>query len=221
MGIDIGKSLSKPVDLLQENYGLFIPALLPFIISLIGGIAFRGSIFGMHSIGMAGMGAMIGLAGLLALISFIAALIAQGAIVDMAYKQIKGGSPGYMEGINAALGKLGSLIIATIIIAVGTFIGFILLVIPGLIWLLLVAFTIPIIIIENMDGIEAIKESINIVKENLGDVLVFLIVLIIIVAIVTMILSLIPYVGGAIASLITTPYTAIALTVAYLDLKGE
>ncbi len=221
MGIDIGKSLTKPMEMLQENYNLFIPAILPFIVSLIGGIALGGSMFRMSFGGIGAMGRLMGLAGVVGLISFVASLIAEGAIVDMAYKQLQGESPGYMEGINAALEKLGSLIIATIIIGIGAFIGLVLLVIPGLIWLILVAFTIPIIMLENMDGISAITESINLVKRNLGDVVVFLIVLIIIVAIVTMILSLIPYIGGAIATLITTPYMAIALTIAYLELKGE
>ncbi|GAB6102283.1 hypothetical protein JCM16138_15060 [Thermococcus atlanticus] len=218
MGIDIGKSLTEPVGMLQENYSLFVPALLPFAISLISGIAFGGSVFRMRP---AGMGALMGLAGILGLISFIASLIAAGAIVDMAHRQLTGESAGYMEGINAALSRLGSLIVATVIIGIGAFIGMMLLIIPGLIWLILVAFTIPIIMLENMDGIEAIKGSIGLVRENFGDVVVFLIALIIIVGIVTMILSLIPYVGSAVASLITTPYVAVALTLAYLDLRGE
>lgn len=221
MGMDIGKSLTEPVGMLQENYGLFIPALLPFVISLIGGIAFGGSMFRMGPRSMAGMGALIGLAGIMGLISFIASLIAAGAIVEMAHRQLKGERPGYMVGINAALSRLGSLIVATVIIALGAFIGMMLLVIPGLIWLILVAFTIPIIMLEGSDSIEAIKESIGLVRENLGDVVVFLIVLIIIVGIVTMILSLIPYIGSAVASLITTPYMAVALTLAYLDLRKE
>ncbi len=219
MGINIEKTLTKPVGMLQENYNFFVPALLPFAISLISGIAFGGTVFGMKNTGIIGMGTLMGLRGLLGLISFITALIAEGAIVDMAYKQLNGGHPGYMEGINAAVEKLGSLIIATIIIGVGAFIGLILLVIPGLIWLILVAFTIPIIMLEGADSISAIEESISLVRENLGDVIVFLIVLVIVVGIVTIILSWIPYIGSAIASLITTPYGAIALTLAYLELR--
>ncbi len=218
MGIDIGKSLTEPVGMLKENYGLFVPALLPFAINLLSGVAFGGSVFRMRP---AGMGALIGLAGIMGLISFIASLIAAGAIVDMAHRQLTGESPGYMTGINAALGRLSSLIVATVIIAIGAFIGMMLLIIPGLIWLILVAFTIPIIMLEDMDGIEAIRESISLVRGNFGDVVVFLIALIIIAGVVTMILSLIPYVGSAVASLITTPYVAVALTLAYLDLRGE
>ncbi|MBO8173673.1 MAG: hypothetical protein H0Z18_00290 [Thermococcus sp.] len=221
MGIDLGKTLSKPIELLQENYNLFIPALLPFVISLISGILVGGAILGMGMMGRGGFGTLLGLAGTLGLISFIASLIAEGAIVDMIYKQLKGEPPGYMEGINAALEKLGNLIVAAIIIAIGAFIGFILLVIPGLIWLILVAFTIPIIMLEDLDGVSAIKESISLVKENLGDVVVFLIVLIIVVAVISAVLGIIPYIGSAIATLITTPYMAAALTLAYLQLKGE
>lgn len=93
--------------------------------------------------------------------------------------------------------------------------------IPGLIWLMLVAFTLPLIMVKGLDGISAIKESINLVKDNFGDVLVYLVVLVLVVFVGTTILGFIPYIGYALATIILNPYVAISITVAYHRLTEE
>lgn len=217
MRIDIGYVLRKSVDVIQQNPMIFVPSLLPFLIGLLlglFGVSFKATSFFMHPTAL-----MLYMLGVIVLI--LVGLVAEGAIVFMTKEQIEGRKVGYMEGIDAAVQRLTNLLIASVIIAIGTFIGFMLLIIPGIIWLLLVAFSIQIVMLENLDGVEAVKRSIMLVKENFGDTLIFLLVLLIILLIISFVLGLIPVIGSALASLVTTTYSGVALTIGYLQLKSE
>lgn len=219
MPLNIGEVLKKPVEMVQERYyDIFVPALLPFAVSIVFAIAIGGSVMGMASVGMMNLGAIIGLVGIYFLAAIITSILATGAIVYMAYQEFNGVRVGYQEGINAAVRKLTPLLLASIVIAVGVAVGMMLLVIPGLVWALLTMFSIPEIMIFDRDWLDAIKGSIEIVRQNFGDVLVFAIALLLVTAIISIVVGLIPYIGGALGILITTTYAGVAITAAYLEL---
>lgn len=220
MKLDIGMVLTKSVDIIRENPAIFVPALLPFVFGLIVAALGFGAGMAMVAAPMAFSMAFVGMMLVATLLMLIVSLIAIGAIVHMTKEQLNNKKVSFNEGISAAMSKIGNLFVAAIIISIGTLIGMILLVIPALIWLLFVAFTIPIVMLENVDAVEGIKRSINLVKANLGDVLVFLIVLLIVLLVVGFVLNLIPLVGSALSALVTTTYSGVALTIAYLQLKG-
>ncbi|MDI9645761.1 MAG: hypothetical protein QFX40_03600 [Archaeoglobales archaeon] len=224
MKLDIGMVLTKSVDIIRENPAIFVPALLPFVFGLIFaalGVGAMGGMGGaMFTMPMAFSMAFVGMILVATLLMLIVSLIAVGSIVYMTKEQLNNRKVSFNEGISAAMSKIGNLFVAAIIISVGTMIGMILLVIPALIWLLFVAFTIPVVMLENVDAVEGIKRSINLVKTNLGDVVVFLIVLLIILLVVGFVLNLIPFLGSALSALVTTTYSGVALTIAYLQLKG-
>jgi uncharacterized membrane protein len=219
MSLNVAEVLKKPVEMIQEGYyDIFVPALLPFAVTIVFAIAVGGSVMGMASVGMINVGAIIGLVGVYMLAAIITSILATGAIVYMAYQEINGVRIGYQEGINAAIGKLTPLLLASIVIGVGVALGMMLLVIPGLLWALLTIFAIPEIMISNRDWLDAIKGSIDMVRQNFGDVLVFAIALLIVTAIISIVFGLIPYIGSAVAMLITTTYAGVAVTAAYLEL---
>jgi len=211
----IGYVLSKSTEIIQQNPTIFVPSSLPFFIGLILGLLGISSktLFMHPALGI------LNILGVLLLI--LVACIAEGAIVFMTKEQLEGKKVSYTEGIRVATQRLADLVVASVIIAIGAFVGLILLVIPGLVWLLLVAFSIQIVMLENLDGVEAVKRSIKLVRENFGDVFVFLLVLLIILLIVSIVLGLIPVIGSALASLVTTTYSGVALTVGYLQLRSE
>ncbi len=211
----IGYVLSKSTEIIQQNPTIFVPSSLPFFIGLILGLLGISSktLFMHPALGI------LNILGVLLLI--LVSCIAEGAIVFMTKEQLEGKKVSYTEGIGVAVQRLADLVVASVIIAIGAFVGLILLVIPGLIWLLLVAFSIQIVMLENLDGVEAVKRSIKLVKENFGDVFVFLLVLLIILLIASIVLGLIPVIGSALASLVTTTYSGVALTVGYLQLRSE
>ena len=150
----------------------------------------------------------------------LASLIAQGAIVSIAYSELKGIGVEYMQGINDAISKLAPLVVAAIVIAVLVGIGFMLLVIPGLIVGLLLMFAVQEIMISGKSAPDALSGSYNLVKANFGNVLIYAIVLLIISGVASAIIGIIPFIGNAISTILVTPYVAISLTMAYMQLTG-
>ena len=223
--INIGDALSKPIDVMQRNPGIIVPALIPAVASLIFAAIFGGAMMASMGPGY-GMNPMFipGLFGVFAVYGFvmvILGLIANGAIISIAYSELNGRSANYMEGINDAIAKLAPLLIAAIIIAIGVTVGLILLVIPGLIFALLVMFAIQEIMIDEKDATSAISSSIELVKTNFGNVLVYAVILFIVVAVVSAVIGIVPVIGNAISTLIVTPYIGISVTYAYMQLTEQ
>jgi len=225
MGIDIGNAIKKPFDLMRENYDLFVPAILPFAVSLIAGVVFFGVIgIGFFSalssvFSIITLMTLIGSFLALIIIEIIAFIVAGGAITYMVYRQLGGVKVTYKEGIDFALNRIGNLLLASLIISIGIVIGTILFVIPGLIVAFFTIFTLQEIIIANKSWDDAISGSIDIVKKNFSDVLVFAIILAIVAGLMNVVLSLIPIIGDAISVLILAPYITSAITIAYLSLN--
>jgi len=217
--INIGEALTKPIDVMKRNPGIFVPALVPAVVSLIFTAIYGAMMWDMQPV----MNPMFifGFIGLLAIYSFvmvILVLVANGAIVSIAYSELSGRSATYVDGIKDAIARLPSLLIASVIIAIGVALGLILLIIPGLIFALLVMFTIQEIMIAGKNATNAISGSIKLVKTNFGDVLVYAIILFIVVVVVSAILGTVPVVGSAISTMIVTPYMGISMTYAYMQL---
>ena len=91
-------------------------------------------------------------------------------------------------------------------------IGYIFLIIPGIILSILLIYALPLLVLRDYGGIDAIKESINLGKENFADTLVLFVIIFVLKAI-----------GGAIppAFVLIAPYTIICYTLAASSLIGE
>ena len=91
-------------------------------------------------------------------------------------------------------------------------IGYFLLIIPGIILSILLIYAFPLLVLRDYGGIDAIKESINIGKENFTDTLVLFVIIMVLNAI-----------GGQIAPAfaLTLPYGTICYAVATCSLIGE
>lgn len=72
------------------------------------------------------------------------------------------------NGINWA-----QVIVTSLLVGVGTFVGLVLCIIPGLIWIFLTSYALYFVIDRDMDAIPAIKASIDLVKNNFGVLLLF------------------------------------------------
>ncbi|MDK2892074.1 MAG: hypothetical protein PWQ49_466 [Methanohalophilus sp.] len=96
-----------------------------------------------------------------------------------------------------------------IVAAILLMIGFMLLVVPGIVIGILLIYALPLLVIKEYGGIDAIKESIEIARDNFVDTLILAIVLWVISAI-----------GGyvVVGFLITIPIVAIAETIATMRL---
>ncbi len=102
--------------------------------------------------------------------------------------------------------QFGASLIASILIGVGVFIGMMLLVLPGVLFGLAMAFTFPAIAIDNEDATGAMSASFTIVKENPAVSLVFLVIMLVLSGIGT---------ATAFGTLLTMPFTLVLMTLAY------
>jgi len=109
------------------------------------------------------------------------------------------------EGFNHFIRSWVMVIVAAILVMI----GFMLLVIPGIVIGILLIYAFPLLVIRGYGGIDAIKESIEIGRANFVDTLILAIVIWVISAI-----------GGyvVVGSLITLPLIFIALTIAAYQL---
>ena len=109
--------------------------------------------------------------------------------------------------------NLGPYVLTSIVVGIGTFIGIILCVIPGIIWLVLTAFA-PLVALDKGVGPgEAISTSIDWVKNNAGRV-----ILVLVVAYVVYVLGI---VACCVGLLVSMPVALVAITYSYRILGNE
>ncbi|MEI5675372.1 MULTISPECIES: hypothetical protein [unclassified Nocardioides] len=116
---------------------------------------------------------MIATAILIALILFASLVIGAGLIR---------GALGVTEGrpFQAAsifkLDNLGPVVVTSLLIAAGTFVGYLLCFLPGIAFAIATSYSLYFVIDKGLAPVDAIKASINLVKDNLGNALVWAIV---------------------------------------------
>jgi hypothetical protein len=126
------------------------------------------------------------------------------------------------------LRRFGSVLLVAVLVGLVVAGGFILLIIPGIIFIVFLCVSIPALVVENLRGREAMKRSWNLVSGNFWHALV----VILLAAIITGVIGgLIGALGGdnwfvrwiftAIAQVITVPFTALVTVLLYLDLRAR
>lgn len=98
---------------------------------------------------------------------------------------------------------------------------FILLVIPGIIFLVFWTFASYILLSGNDGAWESMKKSKALVKGRWWRVFGYLLLIIVIVFVVDTILGIIPFVGSIISSLVLTPFMILFFKNFWIDLKGK
>lgn len=162
------------------------------------------------------------------ILSLVGGLLVQGALVEVVRDLHEGREPGTVGTYYARTrDRLGTLLGASILYGVGVVIGFVLLIIPGLIAVARWALIVPLVVIERLGVGEAFSRSSRLVKGRTGAVLVLVIVANLITGISALAIRIafgfLPdfaavWVGGTIASAIAVPYEAHVLTVLYYRL---
>ncbi|QLQ09365.1 MAG: hypothetical protein HZY75_01940 [Nocardioidaceae bacterium] len=104
-------------------------------------------------------------------------------------------------------------IIAALLVSIVTTIGFFLCILPGLIAAFLLSFTTYFLIDQKLPAVDAMKASFNFVKDNVGQVLVFLIAMVA--------LNIIGACACGVGLLITIPVSIIAQAYAFRKLQGQ
>jgi putative effector of murein hydrolase LrgA (UPF0299 family) len=222
--LDTGRVFERIFKVYGEQFTLLIPAaLLLFIpVAIVNGLVLAG-----------------GEAWALA-ISFVVAVAAtfwyQGMVVE-AVRDILDGRRDQTIGslFGSAAPFIAPLVGAGILAGIAIAIGFVLLIVPGLILITIWAVIVPAIVIDRIGVFDSFGRSRNLVRDNGWRVFGVIIVLFLLVAVVRGVVNAVvggvsddSFVGYAVADLVVNmllvPLTAIAATVVYVELrriKGE
>ncbi|MFC9787014.1 hypothetical protein [Rhodococcus sp. NPDC127528] len=127
------------------------------------------------------------------------------ALVRGALHEVDGNRPGFGSFFQFA--NVGAIIIASLIVGVLTWIGFLLLFVPGLIVAFLTWWTIQFVVDQEQDAVTAIKSSYKAVSSNVGTL--------VLLALALFGLNIIGFVLCLVGLLVTIPMSVIATTYAY------
>jgi uncharacterized membrane protein len=135
-----------------------------------------------------------------------------GGVAAKAALEVTEGKPFDFFG---AFGKVNlvQLLIAGVLVGLATVIGFVLLIIPGLIVMFLTYFTTYAIVDEGKSAIDGIKHSVKLISDNVGDSLVLAIlnILVVIAGVIALCVGL----------LVAIPVTMFATAYAYRSFNGQ
>lgn len=200
----------------QENLGPILIAMLIFIV-VAGAVNFIASLFvggfgEMTNPDDIGIGMFFGVGYLFfSLLSALVSLLIQAAVVRGALEITKGERIDLSTFLSTE--HLGQVVLAAILLAIGTAIGLILCIIPGLILIFYSMFTYQFILDRGLPAFDAIKASFALVNQHLGSVVGLFF---------ASILAL--FVGAllcGIGLIVAIPVTIIATAYAYRILSGQ
>lgn len=174
--LDVGASISYGWKKFQENAGPFVILMLivlaaTFVVSMIGQLVLLPAI---NDNGRAG--AVLSLVGfsLVFVLQFVVAFFVQAGVFRAGLGVTRGQTPEISMLTETT--NLAPFALTVILVGLGAFVGYILCIIPGIIWLIFTAYA-PIIALDKGVGPgDAIKQSIDWVKDNFGKVFLVLLV---------------------------------------------
>jgi hypothetical protein len=163
-----------------------------------------------------------------ALIAVLISAVLQAAILRAAAQATIGDAVDVEASYRYGLKRLWSVILVSILVGLVVAVGFILLVIPGIIFLVFLSVSIPVLIVEGRRGTEAMGRSWNLVKGNFWHAFGVIVVAALIVGIIS---GIIGAIGGdnwavrwiftAIAQILTVPFASLVSVLLYLDLRAR
>lgn len=175
--MDVMGIYKRAFEAFKTNYVISVPFIVVNVILALISIAVVGTAFAGQGVGAPmsfNMGAMMGGFFVLALLGTILNVLAQGLAIGMSLGALEKGFSSLNEGWHAISDKVGSLILASILVGVVVGIGFFLLFIPGLVAFFFLMFTVVALVVENLEATTAMGRSYSVVRQNSGDALIYL-----------------------------------------------
>jgi hypothetical protein len=237
----LGEILSAAFDIYKANASqlILIVAIVVVPLSFVGaffsGVVFAPERLEVMSGEVAGLdyadrswGAILLVGAIGALIGVVTSAVLQAATVRAAAQASIGDPVDVEASYRYGFRRLWSVILVSLLVGLIVAVGFILLIIPGIIFLVLLSVSIPVLVVEGRRGTDAMSRSWNLVKGHFWHVLGVILVAALIVGIVS---GLIGAIGGdawvarwiftAIAQIVTAPFAALVSVLLYLDLRAR
>jgi hypothetical protein len=204
--IDVGAVIRRTFQIYVDQAPVLMPAAaVVFVIS---------SVFGVLLIA-----ASAGLAFIALIVSLVATTLFTGMVVELV-SDVQDGRRDASAGqlLRAVTPVLGKLILVGIIAGIGILIGFVLIVIPGLILATLWSVAAPVVVLERPDGLRALGRSRELVRGNGWNVFAVILLLVILVGVVAVALeaggdaagTAVGLVVRVIVGILTAPISALA-----------
>lgn len=161
-------------------------------------------------------------------IGVIISFLIQAAITRAAASATVGDPVDVEASYRWGLRRLGGIFVVSVLAFLVILGGFILLVIPGVIFSVMLAVCIPAFVVEGKESTEALSRSWQLVKGNFWHVLVVIVVTGVLTGIVSSVLSSIgggsflgSWILGSIAWIVTAPFSALVSILLYVDLRAR
>jgi uncharacterized membrane protein len=142
---------------------------------------------------------------------FLAAFYIEGAFISGCL-DIADGKPVSITSFLRPPRNFGSVILAALLVALGTAAGYVICILPGIIFLFFSMFTIPFVIDRSLSPIDALKASFSTINKNLGSALLAYLVTVA----VAMVGGVVLFVG----TFISVPVSLLIMTYTYRRLTG-
>lgn len=238
----LGEILSSAFNIYKANASqlILIVAVVVVPLSLVSAL-FAGVVFAPDKVQVTNTGGVVVfdyagrglgvslLAGAIgALIAVLISAVLQAAILRAAAQATIGDPVDVEASYRYGLKRLWSVILVSILVGLVVAAGFILLVIPGIIFLVFLSVSIPVLIVEGRRGTEAMGRSWNLVKGNFWHAFGVIVVAALIVGIIS---GIIGAIGGhnwavrwiftSIAQILTVPFASLVSVLLYLDLRAR
>ena len=170
---EVGPAFRYGWEKFKENLGAIALSALVFLVIQAVGAALQYSLTGSANDSSDGRVAFTfnGTALLAQFLFTVVSWIAQLGIIRAALAIVDGRRPEPADLFS--VDRFGAYVIASVLLAIGTMIGFVLCVIPGLIFAFLTFFTPYFVLDKRMAPMEAISASISLVRQHLGGFFVF------------------------------------------------
>jgi hypothetical protein len=216
-GVEVGRVLSETFRIYGDQAGVLLgtAAVIFVVVGLVQGALISGGdtfLFFLASV-----------------LGYIAATLYTG-FVSKLVEDVRDGRRDFSVGelLGAAASVLGVLIVNSILFGIAVGIGFILLIVPGLILLTIWAVTAPAIVIERRGPIEAFGRSWELVKGDGWSVFGVIVVVFLIGLAIALVTALLGsalgdagyFIFRTIGSVIAAPIGALAAAVMFFDLGG-
>lgn len=233
--LSIGSILGRALDVMKNNLFVLIGIALiavvpPFVLQLLimGGAAADMVMDPMYGPAEPSMTYSV-LSFLVSLLDLLLGLMLQGAVAVCVYRYLQGSKATIGSSISAVMPNLVALVIAAIIMGVAVALGFLLLIIPGVLLLLVFFVTVPACVVERIGPIQSLQRSIALTKGYRVEIFLLIIILCLIIIVATFVVGLIlalitqnvfiVAIGTVIAYMLTYIFSCVAGAIVYADLR--
>lgn len=214
--IDAGAVIRNTLDIYVDQASVLLPASA--VVFVISGLV---------------SALLIAASSALALVALVVSLVASTLFTGMVVELVSDVQDGRRDSsvsqlLQAAAPVIGQLILVGIVAGIGIVIGFILIIVPGLILITWWSVAAPVVVLEHPGVFAALRRSRELVRGNAWQVFGVILVLVIGVGVVSFVIEGIGDSAGTavglvvrvIVSVLTAPLSALAAAVLYFQLSG-